>query len=72
MGLAASQARLLMYTARKADCELRISKNSTEKMALAREQSKLTQEYHSKLNSQKLAYYSNGNYRKIEYTYFDG
>ena len=72
MGLAASQARLLMYTARKADCELRISKNATEKMALAREQSKLTQEYHSRLNSKNLAYYANGKYHKLDYTYLMG
>lgn len=72
MGLAASQARLLTLTARKADCEFSISRNSLEKMALTREQSNLSREYYSKLSAKKLAYYYNGRYRKLDYKYLMG
>ena len=48
MGLAASQAMLLMLTSRKASCEYGISIDSMQKMALTREMSQLTNEYYSK------------------------
>ena len=72
MGLAASQARLLTLTARKADCEYGISIDSMRKMALSREQSQLSQEYSSKLKAKNIAYYANGKYNKINYSYLMG
>ena len=69
MALAASQARLLTLTERKADCELGISIRSMRKMALTREQSNLTKEYYSRLQSKTIAYYDNGKYNKINYNY---
>ena len=72
MGLACSQIRLLTLTARKADCEYGISVDSMRKMALTREQSQLSKEYQSKLKSKQVAYYSNGQYNKINYSYLMG
>ncbi len=72
MALAASQARLLTLTERKADCELGISIRSMRKMALTREQSNLTKEYYSRLQSKTIAYYDNGKYNKINYNYLMG
>ncbi len=72
MGLACSQIRLLTLTARKADCEYGISVNSMEKMALTREQSALSREYQSKLQSKQIAYYADGKYNKINYGYLMG
>ena len=72
MGLACSQIRLLTLTARKADCEYGISINSMEKMALTREQSELSREYQSKLQSKQISYYANGQYNKINYNYLMG
>ena len=72
MGLASSQIRLLTLTARKADCEYGISVNSMEKMALTREQSALSREYQSKLQSKQIAYYADGKYNKINYGYLMG
>ena len=72
MGLACSQIRLLTLTARKADCEYGISINSMEKMALTREQSALSREYQSRLQSKQISYYANGQYNKINYNYLMG
>lgn len=72
MGLACSQIRLLTLTARKADCEYGISIDSMQKMALTREQTQLSQEYYSKLQSKQISYYANGQYNKINYTYLMG
>ena len=72
MGLAASQARLLCLTARKADCEYGISINAMQKMALTREQSELAQEYNSRLQSKQISFYANGQYNKINYQYLMG
>ncbi len=72
MGLACSQIRLLTLTSRKADCEYGISINSMEKMALTREQSELSREYQSKLQSKQISYYANGQYNKINYNYLMG
>ena len=55
MGLAASQSRFLFLTARKADCEYNISIDSMKKMALTREQSDLSKEYYSRLQSKQIA-----------------
>ncbi len=72
MGLAISQIRLLTLTARKADVELGISIDASEKLALTREQTNLAQEYQSRLQSKKIAYYDNGKYNKITYGYLMG
>ena len=72
MGLACSQARLLSLTARKADCEYGISISSMHKMSLTREMSELSQEYYSKLQSKKIAFYNNGKYNKMNYNYLMG
>ena len=72
MGLACSQIRLLTLTARKADCEYGISIDSMQKMALTREQTQLSQEYYSKLQSKQISYSANGQYNKINYNYLMG
>lgn len=72
MGLACSQIRLLTLTARKADCEYGISIDSMQKMALAREQTQLSQEYNSKLKAKQISYYANGKYNKMNYNYLMG
>ena len=72
MGLACSNIRLLTLTARKADCEYGISIDSMRKMALAREQTQLSQEYNSKLKAKQISYYANGKYNKINYSYLMG
>jgi len=72
MGLAASQARLLTLTARKADVELNIMTFSSRKMALAREMQQLSSEYYSKLNDKQISYYANGKYNKVNYSYLMG
>jgi len=72
MGLGIGQVRLLTLTARKADCEYGISIDSMEKMALAREQSNLSQEYYSKLKASKITYFANGQYNKMNYGYLMG
>ena len=72
MGLAASQARFLCLTARKADCEYGISVDSMAKMSLTREMSELSSEYYSKLQSKQISYYHNGQYNKMNYNYLMG
>ena len=56
MGLAASQARLLSITARKADCEFQSMTLSHEKIALARNMERLSDEYQDALKQTKLVY----------------
>ena len=56
MGLAASQARLLTITARKADCEFQSMKLSHEKIALSRDMEKISDEYQNAMNKTKLIY----------------
>ncbi len=41
-------------------------------MALTREQSQLSREYQSKLQSKQISYYANGQYNKINYNYLMG
>ena len=53
MALAAPQVHLLALTARKADCERDITRESMNKMALTRESSDLALEYSSKLKSKQ-------------------
>ena len=56
MGLAASQARLLTITARKADCEFLSMSLSHQKLALARDMEHISSEYQNALNQTKLVY----------------
>ena len=54
MGLAASQARLLTITARKADCEFLSMNLSHQKLALSRNMEQVSSEYQKALNQTKL------------------
>ena len=56
MGLAASQARLLTITARKADCEFLSMNLSHQKLALSRNMEDVSSEYQKALNQTKLVY----------------
>ena len=62
MGLAASQARLLSITARKADCEFLSMSLSHQKLALSRDMENVSNDYQKALNTTKLVYdyYSSG------------
>lgn len=62
MGLAASQARLLTITSRKADCEYQSMALSHQKIALSRDMNIVADEYQNSLNQTKLVYdfYGNG------------
>ena len=60
MGLAASQARFLALTARKADCEYRSMQNAQEKLALTRRLAAATEQYENSLNLTKLVWDYNG------------
>lgn len=63
MGLAASQARLLTITARKADAEFQSMALSHQKLALSRDMERISSEYQDALNATKLVYdyYGSGN-----------
>lgn len=56
MGLAASQARLLLLTSRKNDVEGQMMSISNEKLSLSRQSAKLSQQYSDALNAQKLVW----------------
>jgi len=56
MGLAASQARLLTITARKADCEFQSMTLSHQKLALARDMENVSNTYQNALSQTKLVY----------------
>ena len=56
MGLAASQARLLTITARKADCEFQSMSLSHQKLSLSRDMEKVSSDYQNSLNTTKLMY----------------
>jgi len=56
MGLAASQARLLTITARKADCEFESMKLSHQKIALSRDMERISDEYQAAMGKTKLIY----------------
>lgn len=56
MGLAASQARLLTITARKADCEFLSMNLSHQKLALSRNMEMISGEYQKALNQTKLVF----------------
>ena len=54
MGLAASQARFLAITARKADCEFRSMQNAQEKLSVTRELAQASADYQEAMNQTKL------------------
>ena len=56
MGLAASQARLLLLTARRSDLEYRAQMISQRKIALAMETEQIANEYTRALNNRKLEF----------------
>lgn len=56
MGLAASQARLLLLTARKDDVEGQLMSLSNARLSLTRESAKISQQYSDALNAQKLVW----------------
>ena len=72
MGLAGTQARLLALTWRQGDLECNISICSMRKMALAREQTQLAQQYSARLQSKDIAFYADGKYQKMTYGYLMG
>jgi len=73
MGLAASQARMLSLTSRKASLERDVTLHANRKMALSREMSELSQEYYDLLSDEKIMFLNdNGEYKQISYKYFMG
>lgn len=56
MGLAASQVRLLLLTARKTDIEGSLMSISNQKLSLARESSKISRDYSNALNAKTLVW----------------
>lgn len=72
MGLAASNYRLLTITRRLADIQLRETLLTNRKLQLASEMSKLSQEYSNRLSQKDVAFYANGQYNKINYSYLMG
>ena len=56
MGFAASQARLLLLTARKSDLEFRAQQITNAEMALARQTEEIATEYARKLSNQTMKY----------------
>ena len=56
MGMDASQARLCMLTARKADVEYGMQSIAHKKMALSRDQVDLAEEYNRALNATTLVW----------------
>ena len=59
MGFAASQARLLLLTARKSDLEFRAQQITNEEMRLAMLSEEIATEYSTKLSNQTLKYIDN-------------
>lgn len=60
MGLAASQARFLAITSRKANCEFQSMQIAQEKLSITRELEKASDEYQSSLNATKLVWDPDG------------
>lgn len=71
-GLAINQCRLRFDTVRKHSLELRSTSITNDKMLLANEQTKLSQEYNRRLNSKDIMYYANGQYNQMTYSYLMG
>lgn len=59
MGLAASQARMLLLTSRKNDVESQLMSISNQKLSLSRDSAKLSEKYSNALNAKTLAWAGN-------------
>lgn len=68
MGLAASQARLLLLTARKSDLEYRAQQITNSEMILAMQTEEVAREYSNKLSNQTLKYINASDSTEIEIT----
>lgn len=71
-GLAINQCRLRFDTARKHDIEFQITMNSNQKRLLSMEQSNLSRWYNSRLQGKDVAYYANGQYNQMNYSFLMG
>jgi len=60
MGLAASQARFLAITSRKANCEFQSMQLAQQKLSLARDMEKISDEYHDAINKTNLIWDPDG------------
>lgn len=60
MGLAASQARFLAITARKANCEFQSMQIAQEKLSISNDMTKATEQYQNALNMTKLVWDPDG------------
>ncbi|MCM1339385.1 MAG: hypothetical protein NC191_06915 [Muribaculaceae bacterium] len=70
MGLAASQARLLTITSRKADCEFMSMTLSHQKLSLSRDMEAISNAYQDALSATKLVYdYQSAGSREMKLTY---
>lgn len=67
MGLAASQARLLMLTSRKDDIEAKLMRIANEKLSLSRDSASLSQNYTAALNRKKLEWTVNSGTTPLTY-----
>jgi len=67
MGLAASQAKLLMLTSRKSDVEGKLMQLANEKLALARNSADLSKEYTASLNVKKMTWMGNSGEKPLTY-----
>ena len=72
MGLAASQVHFLALTKRKNTVEYNMSVANMHKLSLTREMTDLSQEYSRRLKCKKIAYYNNGDYHSLTYSYLMG
>ena len=68
MGLAASQARLLLLTARKSDLEFRAQQITNAEMILAMQTEEIARTYSNKLSNQTLRYIDQASQTEIEVT----
>ena len=68
MGLAASQARLLLLTARKSDLEFRAQQITNSEMILAMQTEEIAREYSNKLSNQTLKYINSADQTEVEIT----
>ena len=68
MGLAASQARLLLLTARKSDLEFRAQQITNAEMILAMQTEEVARTYSNKLSNQTIRYIDQASQSEIEIT----
>ncbi len=61
MGLAASQARFLAITSRKASCEFQSMQVAQQQLSLSRDMEKISQEYQDAINQTQLVWDPDGN-----------